>query len=173
MLRTLADAGFARVTGADFSPAMLERSRSVAPMARVVRQDAVATDFSAASFDAVVMLRFVFHLADLAPVLREAARLLRPGGTLVLDSIRWTPRGLLPPIDQRLGGRLWARSDPAVEAVASQSGFAVADARRALALPSLAYRLVPAPLVWSLGLIERRAPRALSTKTFFRLERRG
>ena len=52
--------------------------------------DAVGLDFADASFDTVLMGEIVEHSADASPLLAEAARVLRPGGLLVLT----TPFGL-------------------------------------------------------------------------------
>ena len=69
------------VTGIDLSPAQLElaRGRGV----DVVEADAAALPFEDQSFDAVVSIFTHTDVDDFPAVLREAARALRPGGTLV------------------------------------------------------------------------------------------
>ncbi len=51
----------------------------------VVAGDAAHLPFPDASFDAVVCVRMVHHLADPPPVIAELGRVLRPGGELVLE----------------------------------------------------------------------------------------
>jgi DNA-binding transcriptional ArsR family regulator len=55
--------------------------------ARVVVADARELPFDAASFDAAVLLHVLTQVAAPAEVLAEAARVLRPGGTLVLATL--------------------------------------------------------------------------------------
>ena len=71
----------ADVTAVDASPAMVERARALGVDARAARAEALP--FPDASFDAVVM-RMVVHLVDRPAALAEAARVLRPGGTLAV-----------------------------------------------------------------------------------------
>lgn len=50
-----------------------------------VQADAAVLPFAAASFDAVICAELLEHVADPAPVLAQAWRVLRPGGTLLIS----------------------------------------------------------------------------------------
>ena len=79
----LAKAG-AAVTALDFSPAMLAMARERVPNATVVEGDATALPFADATFDAVTIGLGVPHMARPDRVLREARRVLAPGGRIAL-----------------------------------------------------------------------------------------
>jgi demethylmenaquinone methyltransferase/2-methoxy-6-polyprenyl-1,4-benzoquinol methylase len=90
-----------RVVGLDFSERMLERARRKSGTIEWVQGDALALPFEDGEFDAVTVGFGVRNLADLEGGVREAARVLRPGGKIaVLEITR--PRGLLRPFF-----RLW------------------------------------------------------------------
>lgn len=69
------------VTGVDVSEDMLRRAR--ARGLEVVRADAAQLPFGDASFDAAVSTWTHTDVADFAAVVREVARVLRPGGAFV------------------------------------------------------------------------------------------
>ena len=69
------------VTGVDVSPAQLELAR--ARGIDVVEADAAALPFDDASFDAAVSMFTHTDVEDFAALVRESARVLRPGGRLV------------------------------------------------------------------------------------------
>lgn len=75
----------ARVTGLDFSPAMLDMARAAVPEARFVEGDAMALSFSDATFDAVTIGFGMPHVPDPPVVLAEARRVLRPGGRIAFS----------------------------------------------------------------------------------------
>ena len=83
----------ADVVGVDLSEAMLavaERHRAASPHAARVRfeiADAKALGFGDAAFDAVLSNTILHHLAEPAPFLREAWRVLRPGGVLLIRDL--------------------------------------------------------------------------------------
>ena len=90
-----------RVTGLDFSAAMLERARRKAPQLEWIEGDVLALPFDDASFDAATVGFGVRNVEDLPRAIAELRRVLRPGGRLgVLEITR--PRGFLAPFY-----RLW------------------------------------------------------------------
>ena len=90
-----------RVTGLDFSEAMLARARRKSQSVEWVRADMLELPFADATFDAVTVGFGIRNVADLEAGLRELARVLKPGGRLgCLEITR--PRGALRPFF-----RLW------------------------------------------------------------------
>lgn len=71
-----------RVWGADLSPGML-RTAAGRLGGAVVRADGRRLPFADGSLDAVVAIWLLHLLDDAAPVVAEAARVLRPGGVFV------------------------------------------------------------------------------------------
>lgn len=78
-------AGASRFTGVDRVASRLRRARQAVPGGAFVQADFTRLAFAPASLAAVVSLYALIHVpeADLAPLLRAAARWLRPGGLLV------------------------------------------------------------------------------------------
>jgi len=95
-----AEAG-GKVTGLDFSEAMLERARRKAPAIEWVSGDALALPFADDSFEAVTIGFGLRNLADAEPGLAELRRVLSPGGRVAILEIT-RPRGVLRPFY-----RLW------------------------------------------------------------------
>jgi SAM-dependent methyltransferase len=85
----------ARVTGLDITPELLEAGRRKASEAGVeidwVEGDAQQLPFEDGSFDVVTSLLGVMFAPDHKRAAAELARVLRPGGRLVLGS--WKPEG--------------------------------------------------------------------------------
>jgi demethylmenaquinone methyltransferase/2-methoxy-6-polyprenyl-1,4-benzoquinol methylase len=86
-------AGASRVTGLDFSEAMLARARRKAPALDWVQGDMLALPFADATFDAATVGFGVRNVADLEAALRELRRVLRQGGRVAILEIT-RPRGL-------------------------------------------------------------------------------
>jgi ubiquinone/menaquinone biosynthesis C-methylase UbiE len=84
-----------RVVGVDAVEEMLDRARAKARAAGLAvdlqRADAHALPFAHASFDLVIERHVLWTLADPSGALREWARVLRPGGRLVLVEGNWGP----------------------------------------------------------------------------------
>jgi SAM-dependent methyltransferase len=77
----LEERALARVWAVDASPEMVDRAKSLGVNARVARAEALP--FKRGWFDAVVM-RMVAHLVDRPRAFAEAARVLAPGGQVVI-----------------------------------------------------------------------------------------
>jgi demethylmenaquinone methyltransferase/2-methoxy-6-polyprenyl-1,4-benzoquinol methylase len=86
----------AEVTGADFSPAMLEVARHKG-LTKTVVADALHLPFAAESFDVVSVAFGLRNMADWAAAIREMVRVLRPGGHLLILDFS-LPTGLLRPL---------------------------------------------------------------------------
>ncbi len=84
------------ITGVDFCAEMLEVARGKG-LARTMVADALALPFAEASFEAVTVAFGLRNMADWPAALREMARVLTPGGhLLVLDFS--LPLGILRPV---------------------------------------------------------------------------
>jgi len=88
-----------RTVGVDLSWGMLAARRSGGP---VVQADATALPLSTAAVDGIVCGYALRNFTDLAGVLAETARVLRPGGRLALLEVAAPEGGALA-----LGHRLW------------------------------------------------------------------
>jgi ubiquinone/menaquinone biosynthesis C-methylase UbiE len=74
-----------RAVGIDLSAAMVHRASAAAPRAGFLQGDLRALPLASNSVDACVCALALCHLPRLAPALRELARVLRPGGRLVVS----------------------------------------------------------------------------------------
>lgn len=87
-----------RVIAADFVPEMLRRGKGKSTRVRPTAADALQLPFRSGSFAGITVGFGVRNLMDLDAGLREAARVLRPGGRLVIlefTTPAWQPlRGL-------------------------------------------------------------------------------
>ena len=104
----------ATVTGIDASPDMIEAAR-----ARAKREgadisftvgEADRIPFAAERFDVVVAVTILCFVSNVAPVFQEIARVLRPGGFLVIGELgKWSLWAVARRIRAWLGSRLWRR----------------------------------------------------------------
>ncbi|HEY8583688.1 MAG TPA: class I SAM-dependent methyltransferase [Capillimicrobium sp.] len=79
--------GVPDVDGVDATPEMLELARARGAHRELREADVAASGLPGGGYGAVVASLVDEHLADLRPLYREAARLLRPGGRFVLVGI--------------------------------------------------------------------------------------
>jgi ubiquinone/menaquinone biosynthesis C-methylase UbiE len=75
------------VTGVDGSWSMLRQAAAKAPTASLVRGSLTALPVATNSHDAALCALALSHLPDVRPAIRELARVVRPGGDVVLSDI--------------------------------------------------------------------------------------
>ncbi len=80
----LREHGVLTVDGVDITPEMLAVARSKGVYRILVEADATATGLNDGAYDLVIVCLVDEHLPDLRPLYREAGRLAKPGGSLVL-----------------------------------------------------------------------------------------
>lgn len=87
-----------RVIGVDSSPAMLAHARTRVPQAEFQPGDLHELPLPDEHVDIVVCALALVHVPDLRPVIAELARVLRPGGHLVITDVHreWTLLGSVP-----------------------------------------------------------------------------
>jgi ubiquinone/menaquinone biosynthesis C-methylase UbiE len=76
-----------RVLGVDADPDMLARARRRVPAATFARADLHRLPLADSTVDTAVCALALVHVPDLAPVFAELARVLRPGGHLVVTDV--------------------------------------------------------------------------------------
>jgi ubiquinone/menaquinone biosynthesis C-methylase UbiE len=153
--------------GCDFSAGMLARARAKTQAARWVQGDACRLPFRDGAFDVVISTEAFHWFPDQDAALREACRVLAPGGRLLLALIAPPP----PVVNRmiRVGSRLvgepfyWpTRSE--LSAMLERAGFRVEDWHRLFRLPGI---LLPA-----LTTAVRREPRRGDVRGCARARRR-
>ena len=90
----------ADVTGVDLEEPVIRRAASRYPRARFDAANLVSLPYADASFDAVVSLQVIEHLHSPQEFLAECARVLAPGGVLIISTpnrLTFSPDGLRNP----------------------------------------------------------------------------
>lgn len=89
------------VLATELAPAMLARAAGRRPGTRLEVMDGECLALPDASFDAVILHLVLAVIPDPAACLREAARVLRPGGRIAVFD-KFLPDGARPPLWRRL-----------------------------------------------------------------------
>ena len=151
----------AEVTGVDPDPAMLAvarmRAKQVGVEATFVEGRIERLPFPGAAFDVVTAITVLCFVSDAAGAMREMARMLRPGGCLVIGELgRWNCWAGIRRLRGWLGSTTWkaARFRDAAElrALAEQAGLSVVATRGAIFYPPVGpFARLMAPLDPGLG----------------------
>jgi SAM-dependent methyltransferase len=95
------------VTGVDSSEEMLAIARTKLPGTRFLRADLRDLPLDDASFDTIVCALALTHLPDIEPAFAEFARVLRPGGHLVISDGKGLVENIAAPMTTEVDGG-WA-----------------------------------------------------------------
>jgi ubiquinone/menaquinone biosynthesis C-methylase UbiE len=111
--RRLAERGY-EVVGIDLTAEMLERARARVPEATFLEADLRDIPAESERFDVVVCALALAHLEDLAPAVAELARVLRPGGRMVVSVLHPLQAllGWQAPFADARGRRAFVREHP-------------------------------------------------------------
>ncbi len=151
-----ANNGAARVTGCDLDPRMVARARAGA--IREGRRTNLAVARSQAlpfpdnSFDVVTCITVLAFLPDPGGAIREMARVLRPGGRLVIGDLgKWSIWAARRRIRGWFGANMWRaarfRTAKELAAIAKDAGLMVGSVKGAIFFPPwTAVARVMAPL---------------------------
>lgn len=138
----------AEVTGVDPDPAMLlaaqKRTSDAGIKATFTEGRLERLPFPDASFDVVASITVLCFLPDAAVAFREMARVLRPGGRLVLGELsRWSLWAAQRRVRGWLGSRTWKgarfRTPRELRALAGQAGLRVTALRGAVYYPRIGW----------------------------------
>jgi SAM-dependent methyltransferase len=132
--RHLVSLGY-EVLGVDLTPEMLERAAANVPGARFEEADVRSIPAGDEEFDLVVCGLALAHLPELGPPVAELARVLRPGGRLVISVLHpfQAHLGWHAPFEEADGSRGFVREHPHTHADYMDAfGAAGLTARRCL-----------------------------------------
>jgi len=134
----------AHVTGVDASAAMIQAATERANKAGAEIALHVATaeclPFPPKQFDVVTAITVLCFVEEAAPVFREIARVLRPGGRLVIGELgKWSSWAAGRRLRAWLGSRLWRqgrfRTAKELRDLAAQADLIVQEVRGAIYYP--------------------------------------
>jgi SAM-dependent methyltransferase len=103
-LKALRARGYDAV-GVDGSAAMLAEARRTDARVPLAHSDVTALPFRPASFDAALSIEVLRYLPEPLPLLREIARVLRPGGRCLVTAVPWLSLNGYPLLNRLLPRR--------------------------------------------------------------------
>lgn len=131
--------------------------------------DVNALPFEDNSLDAVITLRLFSHfdVAEMRRGLRELGRVIKPGGRVIFDSFRWTPRRW--PLLRRFAAQnhIHEIAPGEVAAMVRSVGLQVVDTETRYLFSPIWQRKLPYPLLRALTVLESALPDRSLLRTFW------
>lgn len=121
--RLLRDYEPANLTGINISEKQLATCRERAPGCRFLKMDATHLTFPDNSFDNILCVEAAFHFTTREAFLREALRVLKPGGCLALSDILLRTKQIAALIKKRVPLANYVSSVAEYRAVYERVGF--------------------------------------------------
>jgi len=138
LLKELRSEGW-QLTGIDQSESMLQAG-SLKGEPNIFVGDVFKMPFENNSMDGAYCFRFTNHYSDLDPFFRESHRILKKGGHLVFDTMRWSP---LFWDFSSLGGRNYLIRDGKIRKFLHEVGFEVEEVQSLFLIPPFILGKIP------------------------------
>jgi ubiquinone/menaquinone biosynthesis C-methylase UbiE len=157
------------VTAADASQPMLDITGQRQTGATTELCSIFDLPFDDGAFDATVTLRLFSHFTrpETAQALRELRRVIRPGGRVIFDSFRWTPRRW--PVLRRFVAQsyIYEIAPAEVETLVREAGLRVVGTETRYLFSPIWQRKLPYVLLRVLSTVESRLPDRWLLRTFW------
>ena len=154
------------IIAVDISDAMLKNA-SKYKAERFVKSSADNMPIEKDSVDFWISSRFFFHFETLDNFLKEADRIIKPGGYFAFDVFNWSPRSLLP--EFILGGKTYNHNLSYIQQLSSKYNFNITEVKRAFFIPTYIASFIPNFFVVFIeNLVDKFFPK-YKTKSYFLL----
>jgi len=159
---------------ADASAPMLEITGRQSTAPRVLC-DIYHLPFAERSLDTTVTLRLLSHFpkTQLLPMLQELRRAVKPGGRIIFDSFRWTPRRW--PLFRRFVEQsfIYVIPDAEMQDLVEQAGLKTVAKQHLYLFSPIWLRKLPLLLVRGLELVEGLIPKSWRLRVFWAVTPEG
>ena len=163
------------ITAADYSPTMMSVAKQHAGV-EFVTADAFDPPFAPDTFDAILIMRLLFHYANPEAIVSALAKSLKPGGRMVFDTLnrfstRWMASQVIGACRKDPARRMYFETRASMGRKIEQAGLRVVETRRAYLLPTRAYRRLPRVVTGLIDVCEKLTLPPLRVLTYWHVEK--